>query len=93
MHFKISTCNFRRFLEDLGIKNKRLVFIFGMYIEETGLHTYRLLKKMKNVDFIHLYKKNAKSLRRRNQNIENPRQPSCSAYISTCKLLVLRGLL
>ena len=25
-------------LDDLGIKNRRIVFIFGMCIEETGLH-------------------------------------------------------
>ena len=37
LHFKLSACNFRR-LYDLGIKNRRIDFIFAMCIEETSLH-------------------------------------------------------
>ena len=38
-HFKILTCNFHCFFFNyLGIKNRRIVFMFGMCIADTILH-------------------------------------------------------
>ena len=66
------------FLDHLGIKNKCIVFIFGMCIVEISLHNISsgFLKIRKRVDFIDIFfQKNyfSKILRLRNKKIENPR--------------------
>ena len=58
-HFKISTCNYRRFLDHLGIKNRCNVFIFGMCIAETNLHNIStVFLNRKRVDFLDIFEKN-----------------------------------
>ena len=50
MHIKISTCTFV-VIYHLGIENRRIDFIFVMYIVETSLHNiFSCFKTLKNVD-------------------------------------------
>ena len=50
MRFKIPICNFRRFWDHLGIKNRRIVFIFGMCIVDTSFHNILSVFGILNVE-------------------------------------------
>ena len=84
MHFKISKCNFRLFY-NLGIKNRRIDFIFAMFIVETSLHKILYVFKLK-IDCIHFLKTN-QNLRGKKNESENKKKEIRDSHVVALSFL------